>query len=63
MYLWEILNRDESELIHRIYRTQKVSNNTGDWIRLLEADKTELNITLTDSQIQGVSKNSFKAYM
>ena len=63
MYYWEILNRDKSELIHRIYTTQRISNSTGDWVRLVEADKTELGISLTDKQIQGVSKSSFKTYV
>ena len=63
MYYWEILHRDKSELIHRIYTTQKISNSTGDWVRLLEADKTELGIDLTDKQIQDVSKSSFKTYV
>ena len=63
MYYWEILHRDKSELIHRIYTTQNISNSTGDWVRLVEADKTELGISLTDEQIQGVSKTSFKTYV
>ena len=63
MTIWEILNRDKSELIHRIYTTQKISNSTGDWVRLVEADKKELGIDLTDKQIQEVSKSSFKTYV
>ena len=63
MYLWHILSRDESELISRIYQTQKVSNSVGDWIRLVEADKTEIGICLTDSEIQGVSKNVFNNFL
>ena len=41
------------------YRTQKISNSIGDWVRMVEADKTELNISLTDREIQGVSKIRF----
>ena len=63
MYLWEILHRDKSELIYRVYRAQRVSNNIGDWVRLIDQDKSELKITLTDEQIQGVSKQSFKTYV
>ena len=60
MYLWHILSRDESELINRIYRTQNISSNVGDWLNILSADKLELGITVTDKEIQGVSKNVFK---
>ena len=63
MYLWHILSRDDSELIHRIYNTQKVASSTGDWVRLVEADKEELGIGLTDEEIQGVSKEMFKTYI
>ena len=57
MYLWHILSRDENELIHRIYSAQKISSNVGDWIKLIEADKRELDIKMSDEEIQGVSKN------
>ena len=63
MYLWEILSRDKYELIRRVYTAQKVNNNLGEWIRLVEADRSELRLGLTDSQIQGVSKSSFKTYV
>ena len=63
MYLWHILSREENELINRIYRIQSVCNNTGDWVKLVEADKTELGITLTYDEVQGVSKNVFKNYV
>ena len=63
MYLWHILSRDETELIHRIYNTQKNENSVGDWVRILEADKIELGIKLTDKEIQGVSKNVFKTFV
>ena len=60
MYLWHILSRDKTELIREVYETQKISSNAGDWIRLVEADKSELNITMSDEEIQGVSKDMFK---
>ena len=63
MYLWHILSRDNTELIRRIYNTQSISNNIGDWVRLVQADKKELGITLTDEEIQGVSKNVFRKFV
>ena len=58
MYLWHILSRDESELIHRVYKTQKNDNSVGDWFRLVEADKSELDINMSDMEIQGVFTRS-----
>ena len=63
MYLWQLLNREDSELTKRIYETQKISNNVGDWVRQVEADKIELGITLTDNEIQGVSQNVFTNFV
>ena len=63
MYLWHILSRAESELIHRVYQTQKNDNSVGDWFRLVEAEKSELDINMSDMEIQGVSQEVFKMYV
>ena len=63
MYLWHILSRDKSELIHRVYDTQKNDNSIGDWVRLVEENKNELGISMTDQEIQGVSKEVFKTFV
>ena len=63
MYLWHILSRDENELIRRVYTTQKLSSNNGDWIGLVTQDKQQLGIDMSDEEIQGVSKDVFKRYV
>ena len=63
MYLWHILSRNDTELIRRLYQAQKNTSSAGDWVKLVESDKQELNISLTDSEIQGVSKQMFKSYI
>ena len=63
MYLHHILSRKESELIYRIYNTQITSNSPGDWVRLIQSDKLELCIELTEEDIQGVTKNVFRNYV
>ena len=55
LYWWNILHVDESEMIHRVYRAQKLSPVFGDWIQLLETDKKQFGILLTDADIQSVS--------
>ena len=50
-------------MISRIYNSQKVSNSVGDWVRLVEADMVELGITLTEKEIQGVSKPVFNKFV
>ena len=63
MYLWQVLNRNESELVSRIYQAQNISNSLGDWVRHVQADKQELGITITDCEVQGVSQNVFKNFV
>ena len=57
------LNRNKSELISRIYEAQKLSYNSGDWIKLVETDKEELEIDMKDEEIQNVSMEKFKNYV
>ena len=61
--LWHVLSRDKTELIRRVYETQKVSNIAGDWFNLVERDKKYLEIEMSDTEIQGVSKEVFKSYV
>ena len=63
MYLWHILSREENKLINRVYRIQSVCNNNGDWVKLVEADKSEIGISVTNYEVQGVSKDMFKNYV
>ena len=63
MYLWQILNRKKHELIRRVYESQKIVNCNGDWIRLIEADKKELNIAITDQEIENESHDKFRNYV
>ena len=54
-----ILSRSESKMIRQVYDTQILSNSVGDWVRMVQADKAELGINLSDSEIQCVSKKVF----
>ena len=60
MYLWHIVNRDKSELIYRVYEAQKNSPVIGDWCNLVESDKIELGISLTEMELKTISKTGFK---
>ena len=58
-YLHNILRRDDSELIKQIYMAMKENPLKDDWIHLVENDKTELDINLTDQDISKLSKCQF----
>ena len=63
MYLWHILSRDKTELIHRVYDTQRNSSSVGDFVRIIDADKLELGIDASDDLILVVSKNVYKSFV
>ena len=50
-------------MTHSVYDTQKNDNSIGDWSRLVEEDKKVLGISMTDQEIQGVSKEVFKTFV
>ena len=63
MYLWHILNRDDNELIKRIYISQKNAPVNRDWVKMIDQDKADLGINLTDTDIQSYSKVVFKTFV
>ena len=60
LYLWHILHLQESELVARIYRSQKLTPRRGDWVNLVENDKNKLELSCDDSEIAQMSKNKFR---
>ena len=63
MYWWHIVKVNRSELISRVYSAQKLSAVSGDWVKLLESDKKEFNINLTDEEVCRISEARFKNYL
>ena len=61
MYLWKILHSEESELIHRVYKSQELNSHQGDWVRLVQEDKNKLELDLENEEIMKLSKSMFKA--
>lgn len=60
LYLWNILHRDENELLQRVYLAQKVSKTKNDWSELVEKDKSDFEIDLTDEEISKMKESKFK---
>ena len=61
MYLWQVLHRDTDELTWKVYQAQKVKPNRGDWWQLLQTERENLNIHLSDEEIQKMSREKFKS--
>ena len=63
LYWWHILHVDKAEMIYRVYLAQKLSPVAGDWVNLLEKDKEEFQIKISDEEISETSKLTFKNYV
>ena len=59
LYLHTILERQDNEIIKKVYMAQKKQPCPGDWVKLIEADKRDLDITLEDSEIALMSSEDF----
>ena len=60
LYLWNILHRAENELLKRFYDAQNLVKTKSDWVELIESDKKELDITLSDEEIKLMKEHKFK---
>ena len=60
LYLWHILHTEESELIVRVFNSQKLTPKRGDWIKMVEDDHAKLGLTLSYPMKAKTSQNMFK---
>ena len=60
MCLWHILHRDKKELIRKIYDSQNLDINKGDWCEIIQMEKLKYNILESDVDISKMTKETFK---
>ena len=60
LYNWHILHVEESELLFKFYSAQQLKPGKNDWVRQIEKDKNELNISLSDQEVKKMTKLKFK---
>ena len=60
LYLWHILHWKKTELVVRVYFSQKLTPKRGDWVKSVENNKNQLGIDLSDDKISNISKEMFK---
>ena len=63
MYYWHLLKKDPNELIVRVLKAQKLETERHDWYELIQSDKKELQINLSDEQISCLTKVKFKQFI
>ena len=59
--LWNILNRNDNELLKRFYHTQKLFRTKNDWVELVEQDKEDFGIHISDDEISKMKESKFKS--
>ena len=60
LYLHNILGRPDNELVKRVYSAMQNDPLKGDWIHQVTKDMDEINLNLSDQEIQNYSKVDFK---
>ena len=63
MYLWQILTRNDGELIHKVYSVQRLQTTRGDWFQIINEVKEKLAIDKSDEEISSMKKETFKTYI
>jgi hypothetical protein len=61
IYLHNIVSRDNSELLYRVYFAMKNEPIKGDWINIVRKDMEEIDIKFSDDEISMMSKTDFKS--
>ena len=55
MYLWNVLNRNDNDLLKRFILAQKVRPTINDWVELVQKDKANYKINLSYEEISKTS--------
>ena len=60
MYLWDILHKNESELVRKVYNSQKTFPVRNDWAIQVQSDLNECEINLSEEEISKMKRTAFK---
>ena len=60
LYLWNIMQKEDNELLKRFYLAQKLHRTKNDWAEIIEKDKKDFGIELTDEEISKMKESKFK---
>ena len=60
MYFWNLLQKDDTELVKKVFLTQRSLPTKNDWVSQLESDLKECRITLSEVEIKNMKKETFK---
>ena len=52
MYYWNLMQKDETELVKKVYNSQKLLPVKNDWVLQLQKDLLDCNITLSEESVK-----------
>ena len=60
MYLWTILQKDDEDLVSKVFKAQKLFPVKDDFINQIKEDKEDIGLNLEDEDIKLMKKSKFK---
>ena len=60
MYLWNILQHSDEEMLRKVYNVQKLFPVKDDWIHIVKEDLEILGISFDEEKIKSTKKEAFK---
>ena len=60
MYLHTILQKDETEMVKKVYEAQKTNPSPGDFIEIVRKDCENISLDLSEKEIYQISKQKFR---
>ena len=60
MYLWTILHKNDSELVRKVFDTQKQFPVKNDWVLQVEEDMHKCKLELTEEDIASMKQDKFR---
>ena len=63
MYLKNILNKHEDEVVSKVYNAMKNSPLKGDWYNLIQSDFEKIGMTLDEKSIKEADLSTFKNHI
>ena len=60
LYLWDILNKNKSELVQRFYKSQKAFSVRNDWVIQVQEDLNICGLNFSDEEISKMKRITFK---
>ena len=60
LYLYNILQKNQNEMVRKVYETQKIDTSQGDFYDLISRDKNTLGINHSDLEISAMNRTEFK---